>query len=122
MEYALAAVVVLLAVGVVLHPLVSSAVPRAPADAGSSDHNARVDHQRAAIYQEIAELQFDRGLGKLDDADLRALEDALLARAAALLAQEERVKARLDLAIEREVAIVRARLSNCEPGIERREE
>lgn len=103
MEYILGAVVVLIALAFVGWPLIRP--PRAVVTA--SEPVLSPAEQRAAIYHELVELELDQKLGKLDEADHRALADALLARAAALLTDEDASIERIDGQIEREIAAQR---------------
>ena len=100
MEYLLGGLVVLIALAFVGWPLLRPprSVPTGEAPVLSSAE------QRAAIYRELLELELDQRLGKLDEADYRALADALLARAAALLSAEDATIESLDEQIEREIA------------------
>lgn len=66
--------------------------------------------ERAAIYRELVELELDQKVGKVTEADFRELSDALLARAAALIAADEGERASDDDAIELEVAVMRESL------------
>jgi hypothetical protein len=103
MEYALGAVVVLVALAFVGWPLLRppKAVTPAPEPVLSAAE------QRAAIYRELVELDLDRRLGKVDESDHRAQADALLARAAALLADEDASIESIDDELEREIAAQR---------------
>ena len=85
MEYMLGAAVVLIALAFVGWPLLRP--PRTVAL--DVEPVLSPAEQRAAIYRELVELELDQKLGKLDEADHRALADALMARAAAFLADED---------------------------------
>ncbi len=114
MEYVLGAVVVLLALAFVGWPLLRP--PRAVISAGEPVLSQA--EQRAAIYRELVELELDQKLGKLDEADHRALADALMARAATLLADEDATIGSIDDQLEREIAAQRQamhRASTAEP-------
>jgi hypothetical protein len=105
MELALGALVACAALGFVLYPLLQGRAPEEhpePRDAESPTV------RRAAIYQEILDLELERRTGKLDAADYEQLREAYLARAATLLAEEEAETGSLDEQIEREVARLRA--------------
>jgi hypothetical protein len=100
MEYALGALVVLIALVFVGWPLLRPpAVPVLTDDAPASPAE-----QRAEIYRELVELDLDRRLGKVDEADHEAQTTALLARAAELLGEEDATFESLDSEIEREIA------------------
>jgi cytochrome c-type biogenesis protein CcmI len=66
--------------------------------------------QRAAIYRELTELELDQRVGKVTEADFQEQSEALLARAAALISEEDAETAALDAQIEREIAKARAAL------------
>src|SRR5690242_18643192 len=103
MEYALGAVVVLVALAFVGWPLLrppQAVIPTAEPVLSAAE-------QRAAIYRELVELDLDQRLGKVDDADHRVQTDALLARAAALLAAEDASIESIDDELEREIAAQR---------------
>jgi hypothetical protein len=103
MEYMLGAVVVLIALAFVGWPLLR------PPRTGALDVEPVLSpaEQRAAIYRELVELELDQKLGKLDEADHRALADALIARAAALLADEDATIESIDDQLEQEIAAQR---------------
>lgn len=105
MEYALAALVVLAVLAFVVLPLVRGvkAVPVAPSVATAAQ-------ERAVIYQELVELELDQRVGKVSEADYREQADALLARAAALISDEDAQASVADEQLEREIAAVRAAL------------
>jgi hypothetical protein len=100
MEYALGAIVVLIALAFVGWPLIRpTATPVLSDDAPVSPAE-----QRAAIYRELVELDLDRRLGKVDPADHEAQANALIAHAASLLGEEDATIESLDDEIEREIA------------------
>jgi hypothetical protein len=104
MEYPLGALVVLAVLAFVALPIVRRGQPRsvvAPA-AGPAE-------TRAAIYQELLELELDQKVGKIAEADYRELSEGLLMRAASLISDEDDHPAPEDDAVER--AILQARLS-----------
>ena len=133
MEILLGAVVVILALGFVMLPLLRRRVPGrlGVADAPSPADDPRVagPADRREIYRQILDLDLDHRVGKLDDADYRELSEACLARAAALLAEEERDTAAADERVEREIAAMREALRSStvpparsrEPRVESRE-
>jgi|SRR5215472_4431181 len=67
----------------------------------------RLEHERALAMQGLRELEFDREMGKLADADYAALREGLMARALSASAALERLRApapprpRLVRAVER---------------------
>jgi cytochrome c-type biogenesis protein CcmH/NrfG len=65
--------------------------------------------ERATIYRELLELELDQKVGKITDADYRELGDALLARAAALISDED-AQVTADDEVEREIAEMRKSL------------
>jgi hypothetical protein len=110
----LGAVVVILALGFVMLPLLRR---RAPGRLEVTDPPSPADDPRVAgpadrreIYRQILDLDLDHRVGKLDDADYRELSEACLARAASLLAEEERDTAAADERVEREIAAMRQAL------------
>jgi hypothetical protein len=114
-EYMLGAFVVLLAVAAVVHPLVW---PRARADQSDSIGSVlegSPEARRAAIYREIADMQFDHRLGKLDDSDYLELREQLLAHAAELLAEDDHRRLLIDQFVECQIAEIRATAASREP-------
>lgn len=105
MEYIVGAVALLAALCFVAYPLFRRS-PVAPAQPAEPSFSV----QRADVYRELLELEFDHRVGKLNDADFRQLTDACIARASALVAAEERTTKALNARIEREVAAMRAAL------------
>ena len=73
--------------------------PSVPASAAS---------ERARIYQQVLELEFDHQLGKLSIEDYEQLSAELLAQAGASLRTERGVLTELDDELEREIAAARA--------------
>ena len=102
-------IAVALAVAFVLYPLV---VPRRPSRGVLADELAE---QRATIYRQVLELEFDYRMGKLSEADYHELTQALLARASALLAQAEQTNLSLEARLEEEIAAARAALASRQP-------
>jgi hypothetical protein len=113
MEYVLAAVVVVAVLAFVVLPLVRGGTP-SPADA-SAPVVLSAAQERAAIYQELVELELDQRIGKVTADDYREQADALLARAAALISAEDADASAADEQIEREIAAVRAGLHAPDP-------
>ena len=105
MEYLLGAVVVLAVLAFVVLPLFGGRSSLA----GIGDAPDPT-HERAAIYRELLELELDLKVGKLAEADYRELNEALLARAAALISQEDASATAADALVEREIAAARAAL------------
>ena len=63
---------------------------------------------RMALYGQILELEFDRDMGKLSDADFNQLSAELLAQAGEALREERGALGVVDEEIEREIAAARA--------------
>ncbi len=63
---------------------------------------------RAQIYQQVLELEFDYQLGKLSAEDFHKLSTELLAQASELLQAERGKVSELDEEIEREIIAARA--------------
>jgi cytochrome c-type biogenesis protein CcmI len=63
---------------------------------------------RASLYRQVLELEFDRELGKLSAEDYEHLAGGLLARASQALLDEKGAVGELDAEIEREIAAARA--------------
>jgi hypothetical protein len=63
---------------------------------------------RFRIYQQVLELEFDRDLGKLSNADFEQLSAQLLAEAGTALRDEKGTMGAVDEEIEREIAAARA--------------
>jgi cytochrome c-type biogenesis protein CcmI len=68
--------------------------------------NAAAD--RFGLYRQVLELEFDRDMGKLSQADFEQLSAELLAQAGAALRDERGVLGAVDEEIEREIAAARA--------------
>jgi len=64
--------------------------------------------ERFRLYQQVLELEFDRDLGKLSQADYEQLSTQLLAQAGAELRDEKGALGAVDDEIEREIAAARA--------------
>lgn len=103
MEYVASALAVLAALTFVAYPLVRGNRPERTA----SDQALTLAEQRAEIYRELLELEFDRRVGKLNEADFRQLSDACVARASELVDAEEVLTESIERRIEREVALAR---------------
>ena len=110
MELVLAAIVVGAALAFVAWPLVRPTPTSQQADPAASDEAAFAS-RRQAIYDEILELELDRQVGKLSDADFRELSEAALERAASVLAEADTSQAATDEYLEREIASVRESLN-----------
>jgi cytochrome c-type biogenesis protein CcmI len=63
---------------------------------------------RNAIYRQVLELEFDRDLGKLSQADYEQLSGELLLQAGEALREERGTLGEVDDDIEREIAAARA--------------
>jgi hypothetical protein len=63
---------------------------------------------RYALYRQVLELEFDRDLGKLSQADFEQLSAQLLAQAGEALRVEQGTLGVVDEEIEREIAAARA--------------
>ncbi len=63
---------------------------------------------RFRLYQQVMELEFDRDVGKLSQADFEQLSAQLLAQAGAALRDERGTMGAVDAEIEREIAAARA--------------
>jgi hypothetical protein len=75
----------------------------------SGSDNAVAD--RFGIYRQVLELEFDKQLGKLSQADFEELSAELLAQAGEALRQERGTLGAIDEEIEREIAAARAALA-----------
>jgi cytochrome c-type biogenesis protein CcmI len=72
----------------------------------ASVDNPSADRYR--LYQQVLELEFDRDLGKLSQADFEQLSAQLLAEAGTALRHERGALGAVDEEIEREIAAARA--------------
>ena len=63
---------------------------------------------RHALYRQVLELEFDRDMGKLSEADFNQLSAELLAQAGEALREERGALGVVDEEIEREIAAARA--------------
>jgi hypothetical protein len=63
---------------------------------------------RFGLYRQVLELEFDRDLGKLSQADFEQLSAQLLAEAGESLRDERGTLGEVDQEIEREIAAARA--------------
>lgn len=64
--------------------------------------------ERMALYRQVVELEFDRDMGKLSQADYDVLSADLLAQAGAALREERGALSAVDDEIEHEIAAARA--------------
>jgi hypothetical protein len=105
MQYALGALVVLAVLAFVALPIVRRRRPQAVAApvVGPAE-------TRAAIYQELLELELDQKVGKIAEADYRELSEALLMRAASLISDEDGHPAPADDEVEQAIAQARVTL------------
>jgi hypothetical protein len=108
MEYAAAALVVMAVLAFVVLPLVRGVNQVPTGETLPSSLTAA--QERASIYQELVELELDHRVGKVTADDYREQADLLLARAAALISEEDAQLSAADEHIEREIAAVRAGL------------
>jgi hypothetical protein len=92
-----------------LLPFVHPAAETAAADAGAPAESGPTD--RALLYRQVLELEFDVQLGKLAADDYERLSHELLAEAGLALQQERSSLNELDEEIEREIAAARAALA-----------
>src|SRR5579872_5674235 len=79
------------------------------AAAASVAENPATD--RFGLYRQVLELEFDKQLGKLSEADYEQLSSQLLAQAGEALRQERGALGAIDDEIEREIAAARAALA-----------
>jgi hypothetical protein len=89
-EYALAVVVLIAVVAlIVATPLRAGARPTAAEDG----RGAELEAAKQAKYREIRDAELDHGMGKLSDADYRAIDCELRAQAIAILEQLDELDA-----------------------------
>lgn len=110
MEYVLGGLVVVAVLAFVVLPLLRGrqTTPAALVTDSSTD-------ERAGIYRELLELELDQKVGKITEADYREISEALLARAAALISDEDALVTGADDELEREIAEMRTTLRSTEP-------
>ena len=109
-ELALAGLLVTATLAFVVYPLIR---PPAASQAEVVEQATPPHHltsRRHAIYRDIVDLQFDRRMGKLTQADYQQLSEESLRRAADLLAQGDAADAQLEAHVEREIEATRAAL------------
>jgi len=94
-------VLVALAAGFALMPLVRGAPPSESASQPQAG-------ERANLYRQVLEIEFDVQVGKLSADEARELSNELLAQAGVSLREERSGLAQLDDEIEREIAAARA--------------
>jgi hypothetical protein len=116
MELLLGATVVAVAIGFVVWPLFR---PAQTADEPRAEAAPSGIANRRQIYREVLELEFDHRVGKLTDEDHRSLSEACLARATALVAEEERRIEAAERRVEQEIAEMRRALRERGAGAER---
>ena len=109
LELLVGVVLVLLAVGFVAYPLAGARSASRPGPAGEIDE-VSPQARRRAIYNEILDLELEHQIGKLSQADYQELTDACLARAAALLGEEDAQHSAAAESVEREIAAMREAL------------
>jgi hypothetical protein len=105
MEYTVGAIVVVAVLAFVVMPIIRRQPPAAVAAAAAGPVETR-----AAIYQELLELELDQKVGKITEADYRELSEVLLLRAASLISEEDDHPTAAGDEVEREVAQARASL------------
>jgi len=112
-EYVLGGLVVVTVLTFVVLPLLRGRTTD-PETSGAPDPA----QERAAIYRELLELELDQKVGKIAEADFQEANDALLARAAALISQEDAASTTADAEVEREIAEARYALQQTQttPG------
>ena len=110
MELALAALLVTGTLAFVVYPLIRppAASQAEVVEQATPPHD--LTSRRHAIYRDIVDLQFDRRMGKLTQADYQQLSEESLRRAADLLAQGDAADEDLDAQVEREIEATRAAL------------
>ena len=113
MEYLFGGLVVVAVLAFVVLPLLRGGPSHPDTDAEPAPDPAR---QRAAVYAELLELELDQKVGKIAEADYREVNEALLARAAALISQEDAASTAADAVLEREIAVARAALRRANPA------
>jgi hypothetical protein len=89
------------------------AARRAGRDAAEAE---RLEHERALAMQGLRELEFDREMGKLSEADYAALREGLMARALGASAALERLHAAIAPASETAAARPRLVKSQAAPA------
>lgn len=89
------------------------ATRRAGRDAAEAE---RLEHERALAMQGLRELEFDREMGKLSEADYAALHEGLMARALGASAALERLRATPAAASAPEASAGRPRLVKSGPA------
>jgi len=103
--YLLGALVVMLVLAFVVLPLV-----RRPAEPTTIVRGPSPAEERAGIYRALVELELDQRVGKITEADFQETQQALLGRAAALIAEEDASAAAIGERVEREIAAMRESL------------
>jgi cytochrome c-type biogenesis protein CcmI len=105
MELGLGGLVVLAVLAFVLLPLVRRTTR--PTITAAPESSAV---ERAEIYRELVELELDQRIGKISEADYRAVCESLLERAASLISEDDLPASDVDRQIEREIASARAEI------------
>ncbi len=97
-------------VGIVLVALAAAFVLLPFARGASTEQTvaSSLGTDRHALYRQVLELEFDRDMGKLSQADFEELSRELLARAGDALRIERGALSEVDAQIEREIAAARA--------------
>ena len=110
MEYLLGGLVVVAVLAFVVLPLL-----RRHDSNGVVHPTIDPSNERAEIYRQLLELELDQKVGKIAEADYREISDAMLARAATLISQEDAESLTADAAVEREIAAAREALRHGTP-------
>jgi hypothetical protein len=110
MEFATAGLVVAAVLIFVVLPLVRRGGPVRDV----AEPSTATAERRAAIYRELLEVELDHHVGKVADEDFREQSDALLARAAALITEED-AQASANDELEQEIAAMRETLQSPAP-------
>lgn len=117
MELVLALLVLAAAIALLAYPLYRAQTQNFAFDAASTLDDLLAE--RDGVYATLRDLDTDKQLGKLDDADYTALREKYLARATALLQQLDTLRGEgeaqdASAEIERQVAALRRRTTDDE--------
>jgi hypothetical protein len=109
MDFAIALLVLALALAVLAYPLYRTRQQPAPLPVSTLDNLLQ---QRDGLYATLRDLELDRQLGKLDEADYNALRDRYMTQATEVLQELDLVQgkgaaAEVNAALEREVSAQR---------------
>ncbi len=111
MEFLLAILVLVAALAVLAYPLYRSRTQTVSVSAATLDDLLA---QREGVYATLRDLELDRQLGKLDEADYKSLREKYMGRAAEILQDLDTLRgegkgAAASAEIEKEVAALRRR-------------